>query len=93
MATVRSRVKDKTAIDLNQTTTKHYTVWISFAEIYNENIYDLFEKLPEVKNKGEKPRRIPLKLADDRGGWVYIKGKIGIFYKNVHKQLVAWPFG
>jgi hypothetical protein len=25
-----------------------YTVWISFAEIYNENIYDLFQKVPEV---------------------------------------------
>jgi len=27
---------------------KTYTVWISFAEIYNENIYDLFQKVPEV---------------------------------------------
>ena len=25
-----------------------YTVWISFAEIYNENLYDLFQKVPEV---------------------------------------------
>ena len=26
-----------------------YTVWVSFAEIYNENVYDLFDKIPEVK--------------------------------------------
>ena len=25
-----------------------YMVWVSFAEIYNENAYDLLEKLPEV---------------------------------------------
>ena len=30
--------------------------------------------MPEAKNKGDKPRRPPLKLADDKGGWVYIKG-------------------
>ena len=46
----------------------------SFAEIYNENIFDLLEKLPEPKRKGEKPRRIPMKLAEEKGGAVYIKG-------------------
>ena len=49
-------------------------MWVSFAEIYNENIHDLLEKLPEAKHKGDKPRRRPLKLAEDRGGGVYIKG-------------------
>ena len=51
-----------------------YSVWISFAEIYNENIYDMLEKIPEVKRKGDKPRKLPLKLAEDRDGAVYIKG-------------------
>ena len=45
-----------------------YTVWISFAEIYNENIYDLLQKVPVAKQKTEKIRRNPLKLADDRNG-------------------------
>ena len=67
------RVKDETKIELPQMGSQ-YAIWISFAEIYNENIYDLFEKLPEVKNNGEKPRRCPLKLADDKNGTVYIKG-------------------
>ena len=68
------RVKDETKIKLPQLQQgSQYAIWISFAEIYNENIYDLFEKLPEVKN-GEKPRRCPLKLADDKNGTVYIKG-------------------
>jgi hypothetical protein len=32
-----------------------YTVWISFAEIYNENIYDLFQKVPEVGARAVHP--------------------------------------
>ncbi len=32
-----------------------YTVWISFAEIYNENIYDLFQKVPEVGGRAVHP--------------------------------------
>jgi hypothetical protein len=32
-----------------------YTVWISFAEIYNENIYDLFQKVPEVGGRPVHP--------------------------------------
>ena len=51
-----------------------YTMWISFAEIYNENIYDLLKKIPEAKKKGEKVRRTPLKMCDDRNGSPYIKG-------------------
>lgn len=51
-----------------------YTVWVSFAEIYNENIHDLLRKVPESKKKGEKLKRPSLKLCDDRSGSVYIKG-------------------
>jgi len=51
-----------------------YTVWVSFAEIYNENIHDLLRKVPESKKKGEKVKRPSLKLCDDRSGSVYIKG-------------------
>ena len=74
IVSLKSRVKDNTSIDLSQSTL-HYAIWVSFAEIYNENIYDLLEKMPEIK-KGDnaKPRRSPLKLADDKGGSVYIKG-------------------
>ena len=49
-------------------------MWISFAEIYNENIYDLLEKIPPVKRKGDKPKRNQLKLAEDTKGSIYIKG-------------------
>ena len=80
VASLKSRHRDNASIDINERSL-HYAIWVSFAEIYNENIYDLFEKMPEVKNKGDKPRRTPLKLADDKGGpqFVYIKG-----LKEVH---------
>jgi kinesin family protein 20 len=73
IVSLKSRVKDETTVDLKETSL-HFAVWVSFAEIYNENIYDLLEKVPEVKNKGDKPRRSPLKLSEDRGNLVYIKG-------------------
>ena len=74
---MKNRVRDTgRCSDALSNDTEHikYSVWISFAEIYNENIHDLLEKLPEAKHKGDKPRRLPLKLAEDRGGAVYIKG-------------------
>jgi kinesin family protein 20 len=46
-----------------------YSVWISFAEIYNENIHDLFQKVPASKKK-----RPSMKLCDDRLGNTYVKG-------------------
>ena len=42
------RVRDATAIDLKHHEIKH-AVWISFAEIYNESIYDLLVKMPVAK--------------------------------------------
>ncbi|KAG0718935.1 Kinesin-like protein KIF20A [Chionoecetes opilio] len=47
-----------------------YAVFISFAEIYNEYIFDLLEKMPT--SKGNK--RNPLMLGEDYNGSVYIKG-------------------
>ncbi len=68
-----SRVCEDAAISLKHDDI-NYAVWISFAEIYNESIYDLLEKIPPVKRKGDKPKRSPLKLAEDKNGSIYIKG-------------------
>ncbi|KAK0168407.1 hypothetical protein PV327_002210 [Microctonus hyperodae] len=48
-------------------TSKYYSVWVSFAEIYNETIYDL------LSNDCQK-RRPSLKLATDNNGRAFIKG-------------------
>lgn len=44
-----------------------YSVWISFAEIYNETIYDLL-------SNDIQARRRPLKLSTDSQGKAFIKG-------------------
>ena len=75
---LKNRLRDtnivKSARHSSESADIHFSVWISFAEIYNENIYDMLEKIPDVKRKGDKPRKIPLKLAEDKDGAVYIKG-------------------
>ena len=75
---LKNRLRDTNIVKSAQNTEEaadiQYSVWISFAEIYNENIYDMLEKIPDVKRKGDKPRKIPLKLAEDKDGAVYIKG-------------------
>ena len=72
---LRNRLRETAECDAgDQNVNLRYSVWVSFAEIYNENVHDLLERLPEPKHKGDKLRRLPLKLAEDRGGAVYIKG-------------------
>ena len=53
-----------------------YAVFVSFAEIYNETVYDLLEKLPPGSKK-----RNPHLLGEDRNGSSYIKGMLG---QSVH---------
>lgn len=47
-----------------------FSIWVSFAEVYNENVYDLLEPM-ELK----KQKRQNLVLGEDKKGQVYIKGK------------------
>ena len=68
-----NRQKDETLVDIKHNDIK-YAVWISFAEIYNENIFDLLEKMPAAKRLGDKPKRNPLRLAEDNNGSIYIRG-------------------
>lgn len=45
-----------------------YTVWVTYAEIYNEAIYDLL--VSHTINQ----KRIPLKLSHDQNKNVYVRG-------------------
>ncbi|XP_022091701.1 kinesin-like protein KIF20B isoform X2 [Acanthaster planci] len=67
---VNNRIPDDTSIDVEAQGPLKFSVWVSFAEIYNEYIYDLLEAIPKAK----KVRRQPLKLSEDKNGQIYIKG-------------------
>lgn len=57
--------------DLEVDDRDQFALWISFAEVYNEQIFDLLEPL-NVKEK----KRTVLKLGEDKNGQPYIKGKL-----------------
>ncbi|XP_023341937.1 kinesin-like protein KIF20A [Eurytemora carolleeae] len=70
-----------------------YTVWISFAEIYNECVFDLLEKIPEAKKKGEKVRRHVLKLSEDKDGSTFIKDITEIQVSSADEAYQAMMIG
>ncbi|PSN38060.1 hypothetical protein C0J52_16692, partial [Blattella germanica] len=65
-----------------------YSVWVSFAEIYNENIFDLLEPVP---TRGQK--RPPLALGEDCDGQVYIKGLRHIWVSSGEEAYQVLLFG
>ena len=62
-------------VDIQGQENVKFSIWVSFAEIYNEFIYDLLDKIPQQK------RRV-LRLSDDPNGNVFIKGLKKICVKN-----------
>nr|XP_054606408.1 kinesin-like protein KIF20B [Nothobranchius furzeri] len=55
-------------ISLNVETNTKFSIWVSFCEIYNENIHDLLEVAPNGA-----PRRIALRLSQDVKGNAFVK--------------------
>ena len=66
---IQIQVQDGTTVDLEDAADVCYSVWVSFAEIYNEFIYDL---LAEPKTRRGRPS---LKLAEDKNHNHFIKGE------------------
>ncbi|XP_076760736.1 uncharacterized protein LOC143429158 [Xylocopa sonorina] len=60
-------LQEESPIRPSQCIDAHYSVWVSFAEIYNEIVYDL------LSNECQK-KRTALKLATDSQGRAFIKG-------------------
>lgn len=56
-------------ISLNVDPSTKFSVWVSFCEIYNENIHDLLEVAPSGA-----PRRPALRLSQDGKGNAFIRG-------------------
>lgn len=51
-----------------------YGVWVSFAEVYNECVFDL---LDPIVTRGRK--RVPLRMAQDSEGIAFIRGNLLVF--------------
>lgn len=56
-------------ISLKVDTNTKFSVWVSFCEIYNENIHDLLEVAPSGAL-----RRTALRLSQDVKGNAFVKG-------------------
>ncbi|XP_035730367.1 kinesin-like protein KIF20B [Vespa mandarinia] len=59
-----------------------YAVWLSFAEIYNDNIYDLLdfkESSSSSSSSSSSFKNHPLKLISDKNGTTYVKGLTTIY--------------
>ncbi|XP_062375903.1 kinesin-like protein KIF20B isoform X2 [Sardina pilchardus] len=61
-----SLIEDSFSLDLEEHT--KFSVWVSFCEIYNENIHDLLEPLPTGA-----ARRPALRLSQDVKGSLFVK--------------------
>lgn len=82
---IDNRCQDDTALEVENSENTVYAVFVSFAEIYNEYIYDLLEKMPTCK----KNKRNPLMLGEDRNSAIYIKGKEKMFENVVVLILIT----
>jgi len=60
-----------------------FSTWVSFAEIYNENLYDLLEPIGSGRQK-----RQTLALGVDNKGQVYVKGRT--FVIKILERFVAY---
>lgn len=58
---------DRISLDLK--TDFKFSVWVSFCEIYNENVHDLMEAMPSGAS-----RRTVLRLSQDIMGRTFVKG-------------------
>ena len=87
MEEIRCRTTDSTILKLDDPSDIKYGVWISFMEIYNEQIHDLLDLKPIGKGK----KRNILKLGDDRDKNPYVKGlKLCIISGLIYKELCMW---
>ncbi|XP_030380728.1 kinesin-like protein subito [Scaptodrosophila lebanonensis] len=66
-------------------------IWVSFVEIYNENVYDLLALSPRQANMAEPPRK-NLKIVCNKGQ-VFIKSLTSIFVKSSEDALKLLKFG
>jgi kinesin family protein 20 len=76
LADAENRDREDAAISIEMQGQIKVLIYVSFAEIYNEQVFDLLEPLPKKKNA----RRHILQLREDKNGTPYIKGQLEMKY-------------
>ena len=76
---LESRVREEAAVSVEDQGLMKFSIWVSFAEIYNEQIFDLLEPIPKKKTT----RRPVLRLSDDKNGSPYIRGIVAFFISAI----------
>ena len=64
------RVKEEASVSVDGQGPILFSVWVSFIEIYNEQIFDLLDPPPKKKTERRQVRQ----LREDKNGTPYIKG-------------------
>ncbi|GFR60097.1 kinesin-like protein [Elysia marginata] len=72
---VVNRDRERVKVDVDEK--MKFGVWVSFVEVYNEQVYDLLVPVPQKK----KAKRQTLRISEDRNGNPYIKG-----LKEIHVE-------
>ena len=89
MADIESRVREEATVSIESQAQMRFSVWVSFVEVYNEQIFDLLEPLP--KKKGAK--RSVLQLREDKNGVPYVKGELLVTPADSRHSGLVTPYG
>lgn len=73
-------------VELDSESNNVYSVWVSYAEIYNENIYDLLQV-------GNTKSRKPLLLGENEQKEVYIKGLTDVCVCSAEEAYKVFLYG
>ena len=77
------QLEDDSSIDLQHFENEQFAIFVSFAEIYNEFIYDLLVEVPAGQ------RRMALKVAQDKHQNYFIKGTGSAHTNTTLQQLLS----
>uniref|UniRef100_A0A671QQ63 Kinesin family member 20Bb n=1 Tax=Sinocyclocheilus anshuiensis TaxID=1608454 RepID=A0A671QQ63_9TELE len=76
------------SVCLDDTSNVKFSVWVSFCEIYNENIHDLLDVAPNVSH-----RRTVLRLAQDVKGNAFVKDQKWVQVNSAEEALKVVKIG
>ena len=83
---VANRRREEATIDVKSQGSVRFSIWVSFVEIYNEQMFDL---LAPLSSKKKMTKRTMLQLKEDGHGQPYVKG---VFLFGHQHQCSKWSY-